>query len=121
MARLSDHDDACTSSHPAWRAASFGTAEDAAALEPERVARLEKAFARGDGHGLLSLGADEPGTALPPVLSYWRDLGARYVTALCALPGDRRGQGQAAPFRFPATRTLPGSPARRRRWPAPNT
>ena len=52
---------------------------------------LAEAFARGSGHGLLRLGADEVGTSLPPVLSYWRDLGARYVAALCALPdlGER--------------------------------
>src|SRR6516164_1245051 len=59
---------------------------DAPALEPERAARLEKAFARGAGHGLLALGADEVGTVLPPAFAYWRDLGTRYVTALCALP-----------------------------------
>src|SRR5262249_22728089 len=59
---------------------------DAPALEPERAAQLEKAFARGAGHGLLALGADEVGTVLPPVFAYWRDLGARYVTTLCALP-----------------------------------
>jgi DNA-binding transcriptional LysR family regulator len=35
--------------------------------------RLEQAFSRGPGHGLLYLGADEVGTALPPVLSYWRE------------------------------------------------
>ena len=62
-------------------------AGEALALEPERGARLEKAFCAGPGHGLLCLGADEVGTALPPVLSYWRKLGARYVTALCAFPG----------------------------------
>ena len=44
--------------------------------EPELGARLEKAFAAGPGHGLLCLGADEVGTALPPVLSYWREFGA---------------------------------------------
>jgi non-specific serine/threonine protein kinase len=64
-----------------------GSEQDAFALEPERGLRLEKAFARGSGHGLLSLGADEVGTALSPALSYWRKLGARYVTALCTLPG----------------------------------
>ena len=66
-------------------------AGEALALEPERGARLEKAFIRGSGHGLLCLGADEVGTALPPVLSYWRELGARYVAALCALPGVAEG------------------------------
>ena len=57
---------------------------DAPVLAGERAARLEQAFARGAGHGLLALGADEVGTALPAVFSYWRDLGARYVSALCA-------------------------------------
>ena len=61
--------------------------EDAVALEPAPAARLAKAFARGDGHGLLSLGADEPGTGLPALFSYWREFGTRYITALCALPG----------------------------------
>src|SRR6516165_5757303 len=60
---------------------------DAALLEPALASRLEKAFAKGPGHGLLCLGADEVGTVLPPVLSYWREFGGRYVTALCALPG----------------------------------
>jgi len=60
------------------------------ALDVARGSRLEKAFARGPGHGLLVLGADEVGTALPLVLSYWRELAAGYVTALCALPGLQR-------------------------------
>jgi len=60
---------------------------EAPALEPAQGLRLAKAFERGSGHGLLWLGANEVGTALPPVMSYWRELGVRYVTALCALPG----------------------------------
>src|SRR2546427_3901404 len=56
---------------------------DASALEPELARRLQNAFARGSGHALLQLGASEVGTALPPVFSYWREFGARYVTALC--------------------------------------
>jgi hypothetical protein len=64
----------------------------APALEPDQGLQLEKAFLRGSGHGLLWLGADEVATVLPPVLSYWRELGMRYMTALCALPsvGDGR-------------------------------
>ena len=74
-------------------APSLDAAEEKPALEPARGARLEQAFARGAGHGLLCLGADEVGTTLPPTLSYWRKLGARYVTALCALPGiDERSK-----------------------------
>ena len=59
---------------------------DGPTLDPELAERLLSAFARGSGHGLLQLGAGEVGTALPPVLSYWRELGTRYVTALCTLP-----------------------------------
>jgi hypothetical protein len=39
---------------------------DASALEPELARRLQNAFARGSGHGLLQLGASEVGVALPP-------------------------------------------------------
>src|SRR6202162_6677707 len=62
--------------------------------------RLLQAFKRGSGHGLLMLGADEAGTSLPPAPSYWRELGARYVTLLCThRDGDdrRRKAPVAAP------------------------
>src|SRR5713226_2642747 len=61
-------------------------APDAPYLDPELSRRLLDAFERGSGHGLLQLGADEAGTALPPVFSYWREFGAWYVTTLCTLP-----------------------------------
>ena len=61
-------------------------ANDAPLLEAATADRLQKAFARGSGHGLLQLGAGEVATALPAVLSYWRDFAARYVTTLCTLP-----------------------------------
>jgi superfamily II DNA or RNA helicase len=77
---------------------SLDAAEEAPALAPERGVRLEKAFARGSGHGLLVLGADEVGTTLPPMLSYWRKIGARYVTALCALPGISERSKPAVPI-----------------------
>lgn len=78
---------------------TLGPAEDAPALEAELAARLQRAFARGSGHGLLQLGASEVETVLPPVFSYWRELGTRYVTALCALPDA--GEGRAT-IRVPA-------------------
>ena len=59
----------------------------AADLGRDLARRIQKAFARGAGHGLFHLGAAEVRMALPPVLGYWRELGTRYVTALCALPG----------------------------------
>src|SRR5579863_9473933 len=52
-------------------------------LDEGLAKRLRQAFERGSGHGLLLLGADEAGTALPPVFAWWREFGARYVTALC--------------------------------------
>ena len=55
-------------------------------MEPALARRLVDAFARGSGHGLLQLGTSEIGVALPPVLSYWREFGIRYVTDLCTLP-----------------------------------
>jgi non-specific serine/threonine protein kinase len=61
-------------------------ADDAIELEPGLARRLQDAFARGAGHGLLHLGAAEVGHALPPVFSYWRELGTRYVTAVCTQP-----------------------------------
>lgn len=64
---------------------------DGASLDAGLGSRLQKAFAKGPGHGLLCLGADEVGTVLPPVLSYWREFGVRYVTALCAHPGIGEG------------------------------
>src|SRR5450756_889173 len=71
---------------------------EALPLESEHGSRLEQAFARGSGHGLLFLGADEVGTALPPVISYWREFAARYVTALCALPGIAERTKPAVPI-----------------------
>jgi non-specific serine/threonine protein kinase len=68
---------------------------DGMALPPGLGAQLQAAFARGPGHGLLALGADHVGATLPPVFSYWRELGIRYVAALCTLPG--LGDGGAKP------------------------
>ena len=57
---------------------------DAPALPAALPERLVRAFERGAGHGLLLLGADEAGVALPPVASYWREFGGRYIGAVCA-------------------------------------
>ena len=70
-------------------------ADDGAPIDEKLAARLQKVFDEGSGHGLLFLGADQVGAALPATLSYWREFGARYVTALCALPG--LGENAAKP------------------------
>ena len=63
-----------------------------AALDAPVAQRLQRSFDRGPGHGLLQLGAVEAATVLPPVFSYWRDFGTRYVTAVCTQP-DIEAQG----------------------------
>ena len=73
-------------------------AHEGPTLDPGLAGRLQSAFARGSGHGLLQLGAGEVGTALPPILSFWRELGTRYVTALCTLPdAEERGANVHVP------------------------
>ena len=61
---------------------------DAPVLADALQRRLSGSFARGAGHGLLQLGAGEVGTALPASFGYWRDFGARYITAMCATPAQ---------------------------------
>ena len=61
----------------------FTSDPDAPPLTPDLHEPLLRAFDRGSGHGLLLLGADAVGVTLPPVISWWRDFGGRYVTAVC--------------------------------------
>src|SRR5215831_12054534 len=56
---------------------------DAPQIEGAPARRIQTAFDRGPGHGLLQLGAGEVSTALPPVFAYWREFAKLYVTALC--------------------------------------
>jgi non-specific serine/threonine protein kinase len=71
--------------------------DDASSLDSRLQDCLRAALERGSGHGILLLGADEVGTALPPVYSYWREFGARYVTAVCTRQEDAGRVGMAAP------------------------
>ena len=57
--------------------------DEARTLPDNLQERLEVAFERGAGHGLLELGIREVGTALPAEFAYWRDFAGRYVTTLC--------------------------------------
>jgi superfamily II DNA or RNA helicase len=57
-----------------------------ASPEPRAAARIEAAFGRGQGAGLLHLGAAEAHTPLPAAFGFWRDLGRAFMAALCALP-----------------------------------
>ena len=64
----------------------FAVTDDAVQPSAALSRRLESAFARGSGHGLLELGAAEVGTVLPADFGYWRDFAARLVTAICMHP-----------------------------------
>ena len=89
----------CLSLSPHGRLVLTHDAE-APRLDSGLADRLLRAFERGSGHGLLLLGADAAGTALPPAPSYWREFGARYVTALCTQQDSdapRKGVRVAAP------------------------
>lgn len=71
--------------------------EDAPALDAELARRMEGTFTRGSGHGLLALGADEIGVALPPAFSFWRQFAALYVTGVCTRPIDAAEPHRAHP------------------------
>ena len=64
---------------------------DAPELDEQVASRLDDAFARGSGHGLLRLGAGEVGQTLPPVFLWWRGFATRYVEALCLRPSGQNG------------------------------
>ena len=67
--------------HLVMAQADDGLVSDGAVAE-----RLQQAFERGTGDGLLQLGAGEVTTPLPPTFAYWRDFAGQFVTALCAQP-----------------------------------
>ena len=71
--------------------------EDAPALDAELAQPMEGAFTRGSGHGLLALGADEIGVALPPAFSFWREFAALYLTGVCTRPIDAAEPHRAHP------------------------
>ncbi len=73
----------------------FAPQADAPMLAQALQERLAQAYARSTAHALLQLGAGEVGAALPPALGYWRDFGARYVTALCAAPAPAENSDAA--------------------------
>jgi non-specific serine/threonine protein kinase len=59
--------------------------DDAQVLSEDTAERLTPAFGKGNGHGLLQLGAAEVQTPLPSVFVYWREFASRYVVVLRTL------------------------------------
>jgi superfamily II DNA or RNA helicase len=75
---------------------TFQESSDAPELAPELGKRLQEAFCRGSGFGLLQLGAREVGQTFPAVFAYWREFAARFVAALCTRPA-----GEESPSAMP--------------------
>lgn len=63
----------------------------------DQAERIEHAFARGPGQGLLHLGVAEVGTPLPAGLGWWRELAARWVNALRGIPDPGAADVDVAP------------------------
>jgi SNF2-related domain/SNF2 Helicase protein/Helicase conserved C-terminal domain len=70
---------------------------EASTLPGDLSDRLDAAFGRGVGHGLLALGIREIGTALPHEFAYWRDFAGRYVATLCTSAEADSGDAPSAP------------------------
>ena len=60
-----------------------GSLDEGPSLSTAVQRRIIDAFNAGRGHGVLHLGAGEPGTDLHPTLSYWRDIGRSFVARVC--------------------------------------
>ena len=72
--------------------------DNGTSLAPDVAERLISTFNKGQGHGLLQLGAAEVQTVLPAVLSYWREFASRYIASIRSIPD------------IGASRTLPPMP-----------
>ena len=69
--------------------------------------RIQAAFAKRCGDGLMQLGLAELDSELPPDLAYWRDFARFYFSRLCALPGLAETGAMEAIFLPPPRDELP--------------
>ena len=69
--------------HCALRLEAADAADAADGLGDAIALRLETAFARGPGHGLLQLGLTETESRLPADFAFWRAFAIRFVAARC--------------------------------------
>ncbi len=59
--------------------------QEATLIDHTVAQRIERAFQRGVGHGLLHLGSSELEPTLPTPFPYWRDWGRQFVTQLTSV------------------------------------
>jgi len=57
--------------------------DDAPDIPEASSARLNEAFERGSGYGLVWLGVVGVGQGLPPGFAWWRDFAASEIGSLC--------------------------------------
>ena len=79
--------------------------DDAAVLPSAVVSRVERAFAEGQGAGLVHLATTEVTTALPSGLTFARDFAQRYLTRLCHL-GDALPESPGVLVELPSDEEL---------------
>jgi len=72
---------------------SVETSEFEGELETPTHERIVAAFGRGQGHGLLHLGAESETSVLPAAFAFWRDFGRLFMTGLCSLPDLEETRG----------------------------
>lgn len=56
--------------------------------------RIRKAFSFGSGHLLLHLATAELSTELPPDFAFFRELGRRFLVAMCSIPDPEQQRAQ---------------------------
>jgi superfamily II DNA or RNA helicase len=61
----------------------LGASGDGPPVSAQTCKRILAAFGAGRGSGVLHLGAAELSTALPPSLSFWRDVGRTFIGRVC--------------------------------------
>ena len=66
------------------------------AAHPSAAKRIAAAFAIGTGAGLLHLATAELATELSTSLAFGRDLGAAFLTRLCAQPEEDRAKADVS-------------------------
>ena len=82
-------------------------------LHPSGMARLESAFAADWREALFTLAAERIDTGGAPAGRFWRQIGERYLTALCQLPEQAEGIAVEPPSPADCARWILAAPPMR--------